>query len=135
MSNWVLRAEDGTHQVVTEGESCDIVITLGDTGGEAIDAGNMTSVVGALMLADGTVINSRSGVNFLNANGGTLSASVLTVKLVPDDNPIVDSSLTTGDTETHLFQVTYVYDDTAAVERQGIETFEFNVEKRARPTS
>ena len=135
MANYVLRTSDGTHIAVMEDESADIDITLTDTGGETIQAGLVSSITGSLMLSDGTIINSRSDQDVLDANDGTLSGGVLKMKLGPLDNIVVDSTLTAGQFETHLFQVKYVWTDGGGKERTGIETFEFTVEKRLEPAA
>lgn len=135
MANYVLRTSDGTHVSVKEGASHDIVVNLYDTTGDALEAASMTSIAASLMTEDETVINLRANQSVLNANGGTFATGVLRLKLDPDDSTIVDTTITKGSYETHLLQLTYVYNDNQMVSRTGIETFEFKVEKKLVPSA
>jgi len=67
-----------------------------EDGVTPIPAGTLTTLTFTLYADDGsnTIINSRTDVNILNANGGTVSAAgVLTLTLAPADNQILNANL------------------------------------------
>ena len=82
--------------------------TIEDENGNAIPSSSLTTLLLTLYSQhSGTIINSREGQNVLNANNVTVDANgLLTWTMQPDDNQILDNTLTS---ERHkaLFEFTY----------------------------
>ena len=85
---------------------------LKDERGVVVPSASLTALL--LKLYNRTVdsiINSRNAVSVLNANGGTYHATNGTFEMTfaSADNPIVDTTLAEGQTETHdaLFVATW----------------------------
>jgi hypothetical protein len=67
-----------------------------EDGVTPIPSGTLTTLTFTLYADDGanTIINARSAVDILNANGGTVtSGGVLTLTLAPADNQILNAAL------------------------------------------
>lgn len=103
------QAEDlGT---INEGSSLYLTGTLTDHAGEVLPLASVASLT--LRLTDersGAVINGRSGVSILNANGGTLhpTSGAWTLQLRSADAPIVNTSAPPA-YERHLLLVEWFY--------------------------
>ena len=123
--------------VIDQAESLDLVFTALTV---AVSAGNVRTetVIAAsnlltltLTLYDviaGSVINGRSAQNVLGANGGTVEASAVRIRLQPLDNPIVSATLAVGGVEWHVARLTYTWND-GVTTRTGIEEVRFGVRR------
>ena len=96
---------------VLENTSAVYTATLKDQDGVVIAAGSLDALTLTLYNdKDGTIINSRSQQNCLNANNVTVDSSGgLIWVMQPADNVIVDTALEPGQTEVHkgLFEWTW----------------------------
>ena len=98
-----------TTHIAKEDSVAMVSATLKDEAGGAITDNRMTALRMWLFDANGAVINSRSDVDVLNANGATLDASGnFELRLTASDNPIVDSSA--GTYERHVLLLKKVWD-------------------------
>lgn len=112
MSKTELRGSDNQLFSVSEGQSCDFVLTPTDPDGAAIDANDLLTLT--LTLYDDesdAVINSREDQDILDANGGTIEEDLtVTVRLDGDDNVIVGSA-SEDEIERHVARFEYTYND------------------------
>lgn len=98
-----------TLQDVREDSTYQVTGTFKDEAGVAIDVADLTTV--KMWITDhlGVTINSRSGTSIKNANGGVITSSgVLTLTLLPADNPIVGSEIS----ERHLLIIEWTWAST-----------------------
>lgn len=125
-----LEDSNGQRVEIDEGESANIEATFEDLSGDALDKSSLATLTCTLLnAADGAVINSRSNQNILDANGSTVTtAGVLTLRLEPDDNAIVNTNLSSGQTESHYLTVTWTWSDGTAT-RTGKQEWELLVRK------
>lgn len=121
---------DGERVEVDEGESCDIIATFIDLESATLDEASLATLTCTLInAADGTVINTREDQDIKDANNSTVTAGgVLTLRLQPADNAIVDATLTAGDTESHYLTVTWTWND-GVTTRTGKQEWEILVRK------
>ena len=95
-----------TLQDVKEDSTYQVTGTFKDEAGVAIADTALSTV--KMWLTDhlGATINSRSGTDILNAGPGTVnSVGLLTLILLPADNPIVDSDIL----ERHLLVIEWAW--------------------------
>ena len=125
-----LMDSDGERVEVDEGESCDIIATFIDLESATLDEASLATITCTLInAADGAVINSRQDQDIKDANNSTVTAGgVLTLRLQPADNVIVDAALTAGDTESHYLTVTWTWND-GVTTRTGKQEWEILVRK------
>lgn len=130
MARVTLEDVDGQRVEVDEGESADITATFVDLDAETlVKASILTLTCTLLNAATGAVINSRSAQNIMDANNSTVTTpGVLTLRLQPLDNVIVDTTLTAGETESHYLTVTWTWSDGTAT-RTGKQEWEVLVRK------
>ena len=98
-----------TLQDVKEDSTYQVTGTFKDGAGVAIPAASLTTV--KMWLTDhlGATINSRSATNILNTGPGVVdSAGLLTLTLLPADNPIVGSD----SVERHLLVIEWTWAST-----------------------
>lgn len=98
-----------TLQDVKEDSTYQVTGTFKDESDVAIAAASLTTV--KMWLSDhlGTVINARTAIDILNAGPGVVSsAGLLTLTLLPADNPIVGSDTT----ERHLLVIEWTWAST-----------------------
>ena len=123
----------GERVVVQEGQSSDFTVTLFQMNGTTkVDAATVTTLELTLFLKGGNSINSRLSQDVKNENGGTIAASVLTVRLDNLDNVIV-GTVAVGEKETHVGRIEFTWNDGEQL-RYGGEDFEFQVRKVAAPS-
>ena len=92
-------------RTIKEATTAQYMATLTDEAGVAIPSADLTTLTLTLYNeSTAAIINSRDAQSVLNANGGTMHATsgLLTMIFAVADNPIVDTSLTHGQTETHI---------------------------------
>lgn len=91
-----------------------------------------TTLVGTLYnVEDGSIINGRNATDYLDTNGGTVTAAgVLSLELTPADNAIVGAR-TGKDKETHRLLLVWTWNAGARI---GRHEFEFNVEENPKVT-
>jgi hypothetical protein len=97
-------------EVVPEGTTSLISGSLVDETGAALGSAQLATFVMTLYALNSTlaVINSRTGVNILNAGPGTISAGgAWTITLTPADNDIVSTPAPTDETHRMLLEWTY----------------------------
>lgn len=125
-----LMDSDGERVEVDEGESCDITATFIDLESATLDEASLATITCTLInAADGAVINTREDQDIKDANNSTVTAGgVLTLRLQPADNVIVDATLTAGDTESHYLTVTWTWND-GVTTRTGKQEWEILVRK------
>ena len=130
MKRKALRDENGDKLIVSEGASCDIVLTLKDTAGATVSA-VQTAV---FMLYDDEkegLINSHSATDV----SSSFSGGVLTIELDASDNVIANTDkVTEGDTELHVCRVTFTWLDASSDTRTSIEEYTFLVERLNTPS-
>lgn len=134
MSRTTLTNSDDQRVYVDEGESCDIVATFIDLTGASIDKASILTLTANLLhvAADATTttINNRSSQSVLDANGGTISsAGVLTLRLQPEDNPIV-GTVAENSIESHYLTLVWTWND-GTLTRTGKQEFEIQVRSLA----
>ena len=97
--------------IVNERTAAQYTATIKDQTGTAIPAASMTALTLTLEdVGSGTILNSRTAQNILNANNVTVSAGgVMVWTMQPADNAIVSTTAAHGSTETHraTFKVSY----------------------------
>lgn len=101
---------------VNEREHATYTITLKDESGDAIASADVDSLTLTLYnAADGSIINSRTAQDVLNANNVTFHATtgLLTWAVQILDNVIVDTTLATGMYERHIALFTVTWDSEA----------------------
>lgn len=120
--------------VIQEGESQNIEGTLVDGSGVAIPlAGLATFTLTLFNEFDLSIINSRTGQDILNTNGGTVNdpASFI-LRLDAADAVIIDGDTANpkvrGDVEAHIARLFWTWDDGVA-ERTGIQEIRLRVQK------
>lgn len=128
MTRTLLLDSSGNRLVVKQGASCDITITLTDTGGSTTIKSALVTLTATLKNAkDGTTINSRASQTILDANGGSVtSGGVVTLMLDAADNTIVGSSV--RHEETHNLDVDWTYTDSSGNTRIGQARYKFYVQ-------
>lgn len=106
----------GTIVHVDEGESATLKsAVLYDASDSALTKAAIVTCTVTLLDAaiDGTVINSRDDQDILDTNGGTLtdvdSEVTLELALGPSDNPINDSTVEAGQTESHYLIIEWTW--------------------------
>lgn len=119
---------NGIRASVQEGESCNVVATFKD-GDTAVAKSALLTVTASLFLeSTGASINSRSGQNILDVNGGTItSAGVLTMRLDPADNVIVGTP-SIDVHEQHILRIGWTWNDGTAT-RTGIQDIRIYVQQ------
>ena len=129
MGRTALLTSAGTEVVFDEGESGDVLGTLYDASGAVLAKSAIVTLKATLInAADETTINSRSAQDIRDTNGGYVtSAGALTLKLQADDNIIVDSTIPTGESETHYIDIEWTWVDSDADTRKGKELKWFKV--------
>lgn len=129
MSRTALLTSAGVEAVFEEAESSDVRGTLYDASGAALAKAAIATLTATLInAADETEINSRTNQDILDANGGYVTtAGVLTLKLQPADNVIVDATTATGEVETHYIDIKWTWVDSDGDTRTGIEAKWFGV--------
>jgi len=130
----ILLDTSGSEKRPTEGGSCVITVTFYDESGDALAKASITDVTASLYnMEDFAIINSRDGLTVLDANGGSVSSSgVLTLKLLPLDNPVVDS---TQEIETHYLDITWTWTDGDGDDFSETGLFQFDVINVPTPVS
>jgi len=132
MGREALKSTAGVEVVYDEGESGDYTGALYDHAtGAALAKASLATITATLKTAaDGTTINSRDAQDILDTNGGAVTtAGVVTLKLQPLDNIVVDSTVATGETETHHLDITWTWVDGDTVTRTGKDARWFKVMK------
>ena len=130
---------DGLDGILTieQGDSLDLtlqVITVSVSGTGArtesvVNPSNLLSLTVTLFAeADETIINSRTNQSILGANGGTLEATLVRLRLQPADNIIVDADLERDDVEYHVARFVFTWSD-GVLTRTGVEEVRFAVRK------
>ena len=130
---------DGLDGVLTieQGDSLDLtlqVVTVSVSGTGArtetvVNPSNLLSLTVTLFNeADETIINSRTNQSILGANGGTLEATLVRLRLQPNDNIIVDTDLERNDVEYHVARFVFSWSD-GVLTRTGVEEVRFAVRK------
>ena len=130
---------DGLDGILTieQGDSLDLtlqVITVSVSGTGArtesvVNPSNLLSLTVTLFAeADETIINSRTNQSILGVNGGTLEATLVRLRLQPNDNIIVDADLERGDVEYHVARFVFTWSD-GVLTRTGVEEVRFAVRK------
>jgi len=128
----VLRTDEGQAFVCDEGESFNVEASFYDASGTLIDLATVTTLEATLYnRTTDAAINSRLDQDVKNTNGGTISSSVLTLRLDALDNVIVVSG-STGDVEYHVIKITATYSD-GTTTRTKITEKEFGVRQIAAP--
>ncbi len=130
----ILRDQNGNDLRVQEGESFNFTATFKDVQATPVALTKSQILTLTLTLYAGTtVINSRSAVDIKDANGGSLTdAGILTLKLDPADQVIVDTTTRAGATETHVARFEWTWNDGRA--RTGVSEYTFKVEKLPSPS-
>lgn len=102
--------------------------TIKDENGTVVPAASLTTLTLTLYAKQsGTIINSRSAQNILNANNVTVNSSgVLTWTMQPDDNAIVNSALLT---ESHIALFEWTYSSGSKYGKHEIELVVSNLTK------
>ena len=123
----LLEDSAGSAVSVDEGESCIITATLYDATGEVLaKAAISTLTVSLINEADGSIINSREDQDILDANGGTVSTpGVVTLKLQPADNVMVDTS--GSEKEVHVVAFEWTWTDGQSVSMTGRQEYGMTV--------
>ena len=108
---------------VRENTSAVYTATLKDQDGTVIAAGSLDVLTLTLYNdKDGTIINSRSEQDVLNANNVTVDSSGGLIWVVqPADNVIVDTSLVPGQIETHYALFAWTWDSSAKQGSHGVQ--------------
>lgn len=136
MATNAITDSSGNAVTAQQGESCDVVLTFKDLSGATITKANLITLT--LSLFDqktSATINSRSGQNVIDANGGSVATDgTLTLRLQPDDNPIVSSSVVVGASENHVLEFTYSWNDGVLTRTGKSVPYTLAVEKLAVPT-
>lgn len=129
-----LKDQNNDNLIVQQGESFNFTGTFEDVSATPTQLTSDEIVTLKLTLFAGTkIINSRNAQDIKNANGGSLTAAgVLTLKLDPTDQTIVDGSLATGATEQHIARIDWTWNDGSV--RTGRTEYVFEVEKLASPS-
>ena len=127
MARETLVNSSGSEVTVNEGESCIVTVTLVDSSGNDLAKSSIDTLAVSLYNAeDSATINSRDNQSVLDANNGTVStAGVLTLKLGPNDNAIVDTGVL--DFETHYLDVQWTWTDADSDTLTGRHEFQFDV--------
>ena len=129
-----LKDQNNAPVIIQEGESLNIVATFADVSAspETLTLADLLTLK-VTLYAGTTVINSRDAQDIKNTNGGTVTAAgALTLALTTDDNPIVNNTLTAGETEEHIARLEWTWND--GTTRKGIVEYIYEVEKLASPT-
>lgn len=127
--------EQGQYVIRNQGSSFNLEVTLKDADGATVDAATVSTLTLTLFDRESaTIINSRNAMNVQNANGGTISASILTVRLDAADNAFVDDAGTaaTGDIEEHIARIIFTWSD-GQTTRTGLNEVMFGIRKIASP--
>lgn len=126
-----LRDVNGEEIDVQAGESANVVASF-NFGSETFDKAALLTITATLYdLESKTVINSREDQDVKDHNDATVSSEgVLTLRLSPADNVIVDADLLVGQNEVHVIRLTWTWND-GVITRTGIEELRFNVMKTA----
>ena len=103
--------KDLTNLIIAEGDTPSISFQLVDESGVGVPT---TSIDSALMTVyeDGNsaIVNSQSGTDVHNLNGGTIDASGnFLYSMVTGDTAIVSTRTREGQTECHIFKFVFVY--------------------------
>lgn len=110
---------------VNAGESAVVTATLYDTDAETLAKAAIATLTMDLVDESGDTINSRSGVDVLDASIGTLASDgTVTLKLAPEDNASVYAR-----TEIHYLTLTWTWDDDDGDTLTGKEVFEIVVKR------
>lgn len=128
MGRVVLLDADGERVEMDEAESCDAVATLHDISGADFVKASVLSLTATLSHSDSsrTIINSRDDQDVLDTNGGYLSdVGVITLKLQPADNIIVDTPI--DEVESHYLLFTWTWEDDDGDTRTGKQEYEIFV--------
>lgn len=115
--------------IAREGSVCRITGIMKDESGVAIDGVTLTTLKLWLYDPDGTIINTRNGVDINGANGGSVDGDGnFALVLAADDNPILNEDAAI---ERHTALVEWVWAGKTAYKE-----IEFSVENLAYvPTS
>ena len=124
----ILLSECGDRREIDAGESADVTATFYDFSGVVLDKASIVTLTATLKHVSSagvaTTINSRDNQDVLDINGGTVSAAgVLTLKLQPLDNVLVEAAY--GGVESHYLLLEWTWVDTEAVTRTGTQEWEF----------
>src|SRR5574341_857594 len=104
---------------IKEDSTCRITGTFVDEAGTAIPAADLSTVKMWLYDEAGTVINSRTAVNILNAGPGAVdSGGNLVLTLTAADNPIVSTQST--NLERHLLVIEWTWNTGAKKSHENI---------------
>ena len=104
-----LQDSGGKMIVVKAGSSNKITATLKDYAEVAINKASLLTLTMTLKDGTGAIVNSRSAVNIIDANGGYVSsAGVLSLYMNALDNTLIDSTL---EQERRIILLTYTWND------------------------
>ena len=116
----ILKPSEGD-EFVDAGETPDLEVQLYDNSGSTLAKASVKTLVLNITTEpdsddeDGSVINSRTNVDVLDANNCTLSASgVATIRFASEDMAYQN---TEGSEEYHIVQLSWTFDDSESVER------------------
>jgi hypothetical protein len=126
-SQIVLKNEDGETELVSEDRTGVITMFFEDPAGNPLDMDALKTLSLTLQnVADGSIINGRSGANIKNTGGGVLLAGgKLELTLSPADNPIVGEHCSQA--EQHQSQVDWTYFDLQGDTQEGGQEMLFGV--------
>lgn len=126
--------QNSNELVVQEGESFNFTATFKDVSATPVALTKAQILTLTLTLyQDTTIINSRDAVSVKDANGGTVTtAGVLTMKLDPADQAIVNTSKRAGTLEEHVARLDWTWNDGQS--RTGRAEYKFKVEKLSSPS-
>jgi hypothetical protein len=129
MARTKLLNSSGNAVRVDQSESADITVTLLDENSTAItEAVLLTLTLTIFNEADRSIINSMDDIDITDASIGTVATNgVVTIKTRAADNTIVDTSVM--ESETHIIALTYTWQDSAAVTKDGYHEFSYEVMK------
>lgn len=120
---------DSGDDFVDAGETPNLTATLYDNTGDALNKSAIKTLTLSIWTDSGTVINSRDGVNVLDANDCTVTADgVVTIRFAPDDMAYQASE---GLYEYHIVQLQWTWDDSESVERVGMKKWRVPVRRHA----
>lgn len=125
----------GKETVIDEGESFEVYGTFKDGDNNAILESNISAFTVTLFDEETeTIINSRNETDVLDANIGVVDlAGTFTLRFTGSDSPIVSSSLSVSDVESHIVRLKWTWNDGVS-DRNGISEHRIYVRKIASPS-
>ena len=124
----VLQDSGGKMIVVKSGATHKVTATLKDYAAVAINKASLLTLTMTLKDGTGAVVNARSAVNVIDANGGYVSnAGVLSLYLTATDNTIISTTL---DKESRILLLAFTWNDGVdAANQTGIAEYLYMVDR------